>query len=250
MNPKTIDRIIQSYFKIMYLYSFLPIIGKRFKESRKQRYYTREYTRFARQQRKMIYMSCARFMNINRIPNGVYLEFGSHEGNTMRMAWDAFGELFDLEYYAFESFKGLPEIDEDSIDKTELFYTGNLATSVSRFKRKVKNIGIPNDKLKIIEGYYEESLDDRIQNELMNKYPNVILIDCDLYSSTKTVLNFLKRVLRMGTIVIFDDWNCYFGRDDRGERRAFIEFCNENKNIKFNDFVSTGEAKSFICVGV
>jgi hypothetical protein len=39
----------------------------------------------------------------------------------------------------------------------------------------------------------------------MNKYPNVILTDCDLYSSTKTVLNFLKPILRMVSIVIFDD---------------------------------------------
>jgi O-methyltransferase len=84
----------------------------------------------------------------------------------------------------------------------------------------------------------------------MNKYPNVILIDCDLYSSTKTVLNFLKPILRMGSIVVFDDWNCYFGRDDRRERRAFIEFLNQNKNMKFDDFVSTCEVKSFIYVGV
>jgi hypothetical protein len=79
-------------------------------------------------------------MNINRVPNGVYLEFGSHEGNTMRMAWEAFGELFNLEYYAFDSFRGLPEIDEDCIDRSELFYTGNLATSVKDFIRKVTKI--------------------------------------------------------------------------------------------------------------
>ena len=61
----------------------------------------------------------------------------------------------------------------------------------------------------------------------------VALIDCDLYSSTAEVLNFIKDMLSNKCILMFDDWNC-FGKDKiRGQRKAFNEFLEKN-----NDFVA------------
>jgi O-methyltransferase len=168
----------------------------------------------------------------------------------MRLAWSTFRYLFDFEYYAFDSFKGLPKIDSNSIDSSEIFYSGNLSTSVSKFRRIVseRGQGIPENKMHVIEGFYVDSLTDGIQRLLKDKQVRVIMIDCDLYSSTKTVLDFLTPIIKKNTIVIFDDWNCYGASDEKGERLAFKEFVLKNPNFRFNAFVSTGEAMSFVCV--
>ena len=51
-------------------------------------------------------------------------------------------------------------------------------------------------------------------------------IDCDLYSSTKTVLTQLSPAIRAGTVVVFDEYCGYDGWEDH-EARAWSEFCSE-----------------------
>jgi len=50
-------------------------------------------------------------------------------------------------------------------------------------------------------------------------------------------------------VIVFDDWNCYHGDPEAGERRAWREFLEANPELEFVEFVSTGEGKSFIFVG-
>jgi O-methyltransferase len=49
-------------------------------------------------------------------------------------------------------------------------------------------------------------------------------VDCDMYSSTRTVLSFLESRLKHGMIVAFDDYFCWSSTQISGERRAFVEF--------------------------
>ena len=53
-------------------------------------------------------------------------------------------------------------------------------------------------------------------------------VDCDLYESTKDVLNGVVPALQDGTIILFDDWFHYRGNPNRGEARAFREFIAEH----------------------
>ncbi len=48
-------------------------------------------------------------------------------------------------------------------------------------------------------------------------------MDCDLYSSTRTVLELAAPQLRSGSIVVFDDLLAFPGYEDH-ELRAFEEF--------------------------
>ena len=49
-------------------------------------------------------------------------------------------------------------------------------------------------------------------------------VDVDYYSSTKEVLEFIADKFQHGSIIAFDDWNCYYADPMRGERRAFTEW--------------------------
>lgn len=55
------------------------------------------------------------------------------------------------------------------------------------------------------------------------------MIDCDYYSSTKTILDWLQPMLKSGTIFYFDDYWSFHGHPDYGELRAINEFNKMNQ---------------------
>lgn len=217
------------------------------RKPRRKDWIRKHYTPYALNQKLNIFMSIARYSRINRPIKGDYFEFGSHGANTIRMAWDCFHHLFDWNYVAFDSFEGLPEIGE--IDKMKIWEKGKLKTSDETFKKIAYEHGIPKDRLELVKGYYCDTLTDELKRNYAGRKAAVAYIDCDLYSSTVDVLNFLEDFLQVGTIVVFDDWNCFFGDPNKGERLAFREFCERRPDILFEPFVQNGEQMSFICLG-
>jgi len=66
------------------------------------------------------------------------------------------------------------------------------------------------------------------------------MIDCDLYSSTKCVLEFITPLIVNGTILIFDDWLAYKGSPDRGEQLACSEWLDTNPELSLVPFARFG----------
>lgn len=206
----------------------------------------RDYMAYGMRMREELFLSIARFAHINRPINGYYFEFGCHEANTMRMAWRHFRHLFDWTFVAFDSFEGLPEpVPEDS---SAIFIAGNLATDETTFKALCRSAGMPTERLMTVKGFYNESLTTELRDRLSPGKAAVIYVDCDLYTSTKAVLNFIVPFLQEGTVIVFDDWNCFRANPNKGERRAWGEFLNAHPDLRFESFVTTHEAASFIHV--
>ena len=67
---------------------------------------------FSLNARLNFYRQAQYFLQVNRM-DGVYIEFGSHEANTFRMALNILGQYSKPNkinhFYAFDSFKGMPE---------------------------------------------------------------------------------------------------------------------------------------------
>jgi hypothetical protein len=59
------------------------------------------------------------------------------------------------------------------------------------------------------------------------------MLDCDLYSSTCTALNWLEGLIADKTILIFDDWYSFSEGDELGQQRALKEFKQRNKHLVF-----------------
>lgn len=213
----------------------------------KLRWIGRAYMPHIRQQRFDIMLDIARYATANRPIDGYYMEFGSFEANTMRLAWNCFRHLFNWHYISFDSFEGLPEISP--IDQQVIWEKGKLKMTERDFTRLCKQAGMPADRLTTIKGFYEHSLTDDLKQRLLPRKAAVVYIDCDLYHSTVPVLAFVKDFLQPGTIIVFDDWNCFYGDPDRGERRAWREFCLANPELRFEPFVQTGMQMSFIHLG-
>jgi hypothetical protein len=185
------------------------------------------------------------FVEINRVP-GDYFEFGVYRGQSFLVAHHMKHRfhLNEMKLWGFDSFAGMPEIDDA---RDNIWHKGQYACSLDDFRRILAKHGVRKDEYEVIPGYYDRSLNDELHGKLAGRKASVVTIDCDLYSSTVLVLNFVKRYLDNGTIVCFDDFYHYKGSPDQGEQRALSEFLSCNSIFGFVpwcDFAPVG--KSFI----
>lgn len=139
-------------------------------------------------------------------PGGLYLELGVCEGTSLRMLRD----LVPLEQtiYGFDSFEGLPEA-----------WNKNAAGA---FKTSTR---IRLSNVKLVVGWFDDTVPN-FTREHADEYISYMHIDCDLYSSTKTVLLGLSKMIVPGTVIVFDEFFGYGGWQDH-EYKAFMEFISE-----------------------
>jgi len=133
---------------------------------------------------------------------GLWLEFGVYHGVTTRFI----AERGRQPLYGFDSFQGLPE------DWRSEYPRGSFALQeIPRFPEPIQ----------IVPGYFHETLPGFLK--LHPEPAAFVHIDCDLYSSTKTVLDHLAERICPGTVIVFDEFFNYPGWKEH-EYRAFDEF--------------------------
>jgi cytidyltransferase-like protein len=146
------------------------------------------------------------------IQDGLILEFGVYKGRSINYL----GKLLKNKIiYGFDSFEGLPDIWNHQNPKGKFSLNGELP--------KVKK------NVKLIKGLFEDTLPGFIKNN--NQKVALLHIDCDMYFSTKCVLENLKSQIVDGTVIIFDEiWKYPDFRNH--EIKAFAEFLIDN-NLKY-----------------
>jgi hypothetical protein len=155
--------------------------------------------------------------------SGAVFEFGVFEGKTINIISDIFKH--DT-VYGFDSFEGLPE-DWNGPDK---FY--------QKEDFSTKDITVSNNVV-LVKGWFEQSLPEFLDKNKNIKNIKFLHIDCDLYSSTITVLKNLNHLIVPGTVIVFDEfynWKSPSYIFDQGELQAFKEWVKEyNRELKFID---------------
>jgi O-methyltransferase len=213
-------------------------------DAAKARFMETVYAPFRQRVRRDLFLAIAVYHYQNQPVDGYYLEFGCHGARTMRLAWDTFHPLFDRTYVAFDSFRGLPPLAPH--DRMPVWSEGGLATSAEEFRGVLRDHGMPEGRLVVVEGFFAETLTPATAARLLPTKAAVVYVDCDLYESTVPVLEFARPFLGRGTVVVFDDWFCFHGDPALGERRAFAEFRARHPGVVFEEFVQTSEAKAFV----
>ena len=66
------------------------------------------------------------------------------------------------------------------------------------------------------------------------------MIDCDLKESTRLALEFIKPSMQEGTIILFDDYVFFKGREDKGEFGALNDFRKKYPEIIFRKIFDYG----------
>jgi hypothetical protein len=135
------------------------------------------------------------------LQNGLILEFGVRHGTSIRQL----ASFTSKSIYGFDSFEGLPE--DWHLESKEVYSTGGKIPKVP-------------PHVTLIPGWFEETLPLFLAKH--EEDVALINIDCDIYSSTKTVLDLLSSRIKKGTIIIFDEYigNVHWQED---EHKAFME---------------------------
>jgi len=135
------------------------------------------------------------------VVDGLVLEFGVRFGTSIRQI----AALVDQDVHGFDSFQGLPESWHHNPK-------GSYSTKGV--------IPFVPENVTLHEGWFEETLPGFVK-----KHPGPVRfmnIDCDIYSSTKTVLEFFAEQIIPGTVIVFDE---YIGNEHwrEDEFKAFQE---------------------------
>lgn len=133
--------------------------------------------------------------------DGLVIEFGVRFGTSIRQI----AALADQDVHGFDSFEGLPEAWHN--EPKGSYSTDGVKPSVP-------------DNVTLHQGWFEDTLPDFVKNH--QDPVRFMNVDCDIYSSTKTVLDLLSGQIIPGTVIVYDE---YIGnetwRDD--EFKAFQE---------------------------
>ena len=135
----------------------------------------------------------------------LYLEFGVYRGRSMR-TWSSMLHNPDSQLHGFDSFEGLPEAWDLSAEKGHFTLYGEVPV-------------IDDSRVSFFKGWFSETLPRYILPTHDQLFVN---FDADLYSATKTALEFLKPHISTGTYLYFDEFQAR-----EHESKAFDEFLAE-----------------------
>lgn len=177
--------------------------------------------------------------------DGDYCEFGVYRGDTFGYVCKVTAlstALKHMRCFAFDSFQGLPRPSNvDALNGyTSNFQEGDFACSKKEFEENLRVQRIDMTRVRIIEGWFQDTLSDQTAAALGIEKIAAAWIDGDLYESTVPVLRFLSHRLSVGSIVLFDDWRVFRNLPDRGEQRACAEWLKDNPQISLRELFSFG----------
>lgn len=156
---------------------------------------------------------------------GAYLEFGVYVGTSMSCMYRAATRVGanQLRFVGFDSFQGMPAGVEQQDDRR--WHAGQLYSDIELTRRNLARLGVPNERIDLVPGWFEASLSEEARDRLGLTRAAVIMIDCVLSTSTRLALEFCTPLIGQGTIIYFDDW-AVLDLADRGlgERAAFEDW--------------------------
>jgi hypothetical protein len=154
------------------------------------------------------------------------LEFGTADGYSFTKMLYA-TKYLDMDnritVHTFDSFEGMPA-SVDAKDKDVIADDGWVEGQFKGRYQELEDYCRSHYKnYQIHKGYFQDTLTDENLSFLKNNLPILVWIDCDYYSSTRTVFDKLIPYLPNGCVVYFDDYDFNFGSRFTGEARIVYE---------------------------
>ena len=216
-----------------------------------QLYLSGDTNYYERSERRVLFYRALCLLWKNHI-SGDYVEFGCHGGMTFTLAYHHSQQFqrpgTTRKLWAFDSFEGLPP-QSGPKDAHPAWRQGWLKTSQEAFIDICTRSGIPRSAYEVVPGFYKDTIGKDAGNP-PKQLPHDIAfayIDCDLYTSTQSVLEFLAPRQKHGMIIALDDYYCYSDEAAAGERVALLEFLRNQDQYLLVPYVQYGyHGMSFI----
>jgi len=154
---------------------------------------------------------------------GLFLEFGVYSGSTINFI----AKRTENKVYGFDGFEGLPED----------FWTYEK----EYFKNKIPKV---EKNVELVIGWFEDTVCKFMENH--DEKIAFVHIDCDVYSSAKTVFDNIYHKIQKGTVIVFDEfWN--FPSWQEQEFKAFQEFVKKH-NMEYRYLSTTRDIQVTIII--
>jgi len=160
---------------------------------------------------------------------GSVLEFGVHKGRTLLIIAERIGNRI---CYGFDSFEGLTED-----------WGGRLFFPKKSFDVKGEMPNVPKNVV-LHKGWFKNTIPQHMKENKENI--SFVHVDCDLYSSTKTVFDLIGNRIVPGTIILFDEYFNYPNWQEN-EFKAFKEFVEKN-HVQYKYLAFTNDKQ--VCVEI
>ena len=194
---------------------------------------------------------------------GDYYEFGVFQGDSLVQSFQAWSDFkswvnkqvgadapawrqevwkeyseFNPRFVGVDTFEGMPDNDESST----IFAKGTFQTSLELVEGKCESVGLSSPELTLVKGLFADT-----DKELIAPKAAIINVDGDLYQSAVDALELVKDSIQQGTVLLMDDYNMFNAANDKGERRALLEFC-ERTDIEIEPwFPYQFVGQAFLC---
>jgi O-methyltransferase len=174
---------------------------------------------------------------------GDYYEFGVLKGRSFTLAYRRArmrmraSNFAPMRFVAFDSFEGLPESNDPALPSQ--YKKGAYAAPQSVFEANCRRAGIPEDKLIVVPGWYDELAKRPQDPRLARSKIAVCYVDCDIYESAVPVLEYITPHLQIGSVLVIDDWNRHHASERFGLRRAVKEWLEGNPRIVLTQLALT-----------
>jgi O-methyltransferase len=179
---------------------------------------------------------------------GDYLEFGVYNGNSLAAMHQATADLGvgNVRFFGFDAFEGLPPDSEKEDDG--VWRPGFYKCTFEQMEGCLQQKGIDPKSINWIKGWYNETLNQATIEKYKLNDPGIVFVDCDTYSSSKAVLDFVTPLIKSPTIICMDDWKLNdLDVKGMGEYQAFNEFVEANPQLTAKEIRSYNrESKSFL----
>ena len=174
----------------------------------------------------------------NLIQGTDYLEFGIFRGFTLWYAQALAQDMGipDMRFFGFDSFQGLPALK--GVDQKGGFREGDFHSSRKEVEFFLNQQKTDWGKTFLVEGWFEKTLTPEARKKYGLRRCSVCVIDCDLYESTRLVLEFIEPIIAEQSIILFDDWFDFGDDPKKGQQKAFFEFLERNRHIRHEPFVT------------
>ncbi len=163
---------------------------------------------------------------------GDYLEFGVFNGNSIGSMYHASQQAgMDVRLFGFDAFEGLPEGSENEDDG--VWKKGFYTCSFDQMRECLRRRSVDSSTITWVNGWYDQTLTpELVATHSLGNF-GVVFIDCDTYSSSKAVLDFIAPLIKQPVIICLDDWKLNdLDVKGMGEYLSFNEFLEANPHLK------------------
>lgn len=170
---------------------------------------TNNFTMVSKNRLVNLYNQCQKFKDTNYS----FVECGVANGGCLALM--KYCSNNNNKIFGLDSFDVMPDIGPNDLDNHNKgnpkdWVGKNLTTGISGIKLTFKKLNVNMDNVKLIEGYFENTLNNEDNIDKIGDIA-ILRLDADWYEPTKICLEKLYNKVIKGGVIIIDDYGHWAG---------------------------------------